>query len=66
MPRVKLTKSTIDAFPTPANDIVYWDSGCPGFGVKITPKGRKVFIVLFANQMEEHRRSKNCAIRACE
>ena len=47
MPRVKLTKSTIDAFPTPANDIVYWDSGCPGFGVKITPKGRKVFIVLY-------------------
>ena len=47
MPRVKLTKSTIDAFPTPANDIVYWDSGCPGFGVKVTPKGRKVFIVLY-------------------
>lgn len=47
MPRLKLTKSAIDALPTPANDIVYWDSGCPGFGVKITPKGRKVFIVLY-------------------
>jgi integrase len=47
MPRVKLTKSVIDALPTPAKDIVYWDSGCPGFGVKITPKGRKVFIVLY-------------------
>jgi integrase len=47
MPRVKLTKSTIDVLPTPANDIVYWDSGCPGFGVKVTPKGRKVFIVLY-------------------
>jgi hypothetical protein len=46
MPRVKLSKSVIDALPTPAKDIVYWDSGCPGFGVKITPKGRKVFIVL--------------------
>jgi len=45
MPRVKLTKSAIDALPTPAKDIVY--SGCPGFGVKITPKGRKVFIVLY-------------------
>jgi hypothetical protein len=29
----------------PAKDIVYWDNGCPGFGV--TPKGRKVFIVLY-------------------
>ena len=47
MPRVKLTKSTIDALPTPVKDIVYWDSGCPGFGVKITPKGRKVFVVLY-------------------
>lgn len=47
MPRLKLTKSAIDVLPTPAKDIVYWDSGCPGFGVKITPKGRKVFIVLY-------------------
>ena len=47
MPRLKLTKSTIDALPTPKKDIVYWDSGCPGFGLKITPKGRKVFIVLY-------------------
>ena len=46
MARVKLTKSAIDALSTPARDIVYWDSGCPGFGVKVTPKGRKVFIVL--------------------
>ena len=27
--------------------IVYWDSACPAFGVKVTPKGRKVFIVLY-------------------
>jgi len=47
MPRVKLTKSAIDALPTPENEIVYWDSACPGFGVKVTPKGRKVFIVLY-------------------
>src|SRR5215470_4896307 len=47
MPRIKLTKSTIDALPTSKSDVVYWDSGCPGFGVKVTPKGRKVFIVLY-------------------
>jgi hypothetical protein len=42
MPRIRLTKSAIDALPTPASDLVYWDSGCPGFGVKVTPKGRKI------------------------
>ena len=47
MPRIKLTKSAIDALPTPDKDVVHWDSGLPGFGVKVTPKGRKVFIVLY-------------------
>jgi hypothetical protein len=47
VPRIKLTKSSIDALPTPMCDTSYWDAGCPGFGVKVTPKGRKVFIVLY-------------------
>jgi integrase len=47
MPRVKLTKSAIDALPIPESDLVYWDTGCPGFGVKVTPTGRKVFVVLY-------------------
>src|SRR5262245_51491382 len=47
MPRIRLTKSAIDALPISKSDVVYWDSGYPGFGVKVTPKGRKVFIVLY-------------------
>jgi integrase len=47
MPRTKLTKSAIDALPAPQSDTVYWDAALPGFGVKVTPKGRKVFIVLY-------------------
>jgi integrase len=47
MPRIRMTKSAIDALPTPQSDLIYWDAGCPGFGVKVTPKGRKVFIVLY-------------------
>src|SRR5262245_55277211 len=47
MPRIRLTKSAIDTLPTPKSDIVYWDAGHPGFGLKVTPKGRKVFIVLY-------------------
>ena len=47
MPRTRLIKSTIDALPTPDKEIVYWDETLPGFGLKITPKGRKVFIVLY-------------------
>jgi integrase len=47
MPRVKLTKSAIDALPIPNKDVVHWDANCPGFGVKVTPTGRKVFVVLY-------------------
>ena len=47
MPKTRLTKSAIDALPTPEKEIVYWDQTLPGFGLKITPKGRKVFIVLY-------------------
>jgi integrase len=47
VPRIKLTKSNIDMLPTLQSDVVYWDAGCPGFGVKVTPKGRKVFVVLY-------------------
>jgi integrase len=47
MPRMRMSKSSIDSLPTPAKDVVYWDAGFPGFGVKVTPKGRKVFIVLY-------------------
>jgi integrase len=47
MPRIKLTKSTIDTLPIPSSDLVYWDVASPGFGLKVTPKGRKVFVVLY-------------------
>jgi hypothetical protein len=47
MPRIKLTKSAIDALPTSSSDVVYWDAAYPDFGVKVTPKGRKVFMVLY-------------------
>src|SRR5215510_3536478 len=47
MPRVRLSKSIIDDLPSGPKDTVYWDAGLPGFGVKVTPKGRKVFIVLY-------------------
>src|SRR4051794_3112212 len=47
MPTIKLTKSSIDALERTGKDIVYWDESLPGFGVKVTPKARKVFIVLY-------------------
>ena len=42
-----MTKSAVDALKAASKDAVYWDGGLPGFGVKVTPRGRKVFVVLY-------------------
>lgn len=47
MPTLKLTKAVIDDLKPAATDKVYWDKSLPGFGVKVTPAGRKVYIVIY-------------------
>src|ERR1700675_4011097 len=47
MPRMKLTKSVIDNLAASGKDVVESHAACPGFGVKVTPAGRKVFVVLY-------------------
>jgi hypothetical protein len=47
MPKLHLTKTVIDALTPSASETVYWDDSVPGFGLKVTPQGRKVFIVLY-------------------
>src|SRR5215204_6119780 len=50
MPTIKLTKTAIESLQPSSADAVYWDSTLPGFGVKVTPKGRKVFIAMYRTQ----------------
>jgi integrase len=48
MPSCKLTKRTIDTLPSPiAQDQIWWDEDLKGFGLKLTPAGRKVFLVQY-------------------
>jgi hypothetical protein len=61
MPRLRLTKAAIDALPIAAKDTVYWDAGLPGFGAKVTPQGRKVFIVLYRTAGAGSRLRKSCS-----
>ena len=41
----KLTKRVVDALKPGASDIVHWDDGLSGFGVRVRPTGRKSYIV---------------------
>jgi integrase len=47
MPKLHLTKSVIDELTPGSTETVYWDDSVSGFGLKVTPQGRKVFIVLY-------------------
>src|ERR1700724_415683 len=47
MPTIHMTKSAVDALKAASKDTVYWDAGLPGFGVKVAPPSRKVFVVLY-------------------
>ncbi len=44
---VKLTNTTVRGLEAGARDIIHWDREVRGFGVKGTPKGRKVFLVQY-------------------
>src|SRR3712207_9394514 len=47
MNRLKLTKSAIDPLPSSTKEIIWWDTDLKGFGLKVTPAGRKVFLVQY-------------------
>ncbi len=42
---VKITKRTVDALSPRERERVVWDDDLKGFGVRIHPSGRKVYIV---------------------
>jgi len=42
--REKITKRTLDTAEPVERDYFVWDTGLTGFGFKVTPKGRKVFV----------------------
>ena len=45
MNRCKLTKNAIEPLPSSKVDVIWWDTDLKGFGLKVTPAGRKVFLV---------------------
>ena len=44
MPHVSLTQLGAERLRPQATEVVYWDKNLPGFGLRVSPKGRKSFI----------------------
>jgi Arm DNA-binding domain len=47
VPNVKLTNTYIRGLEAGARDVIHWDVEVRGFGIKVTPAGRKVFLVQY-------------------
>ncbi len=47
MPKIKLTKRVIDQLQSMEKDQFYWDTGITGLALKVTPKGKKIFLVQY-------------------
>ena len=45
--RGKITKRLVDAMRPGPRDFYVWDQTLPGFGLKVTPKGKKVYVVQY-------------------
>jgi hypothetical protein len=43
----KITKRTVDALKPGATDRFLWDTELKGFGVKVTPAGKKIYILQY-------------------
>jgi integrase len=57
MPTIRLTDRTIAALKsTPSAQCDYFDRALPGFGVRVSPRGKKTFILLYRNQARRLRR----------
>ena len=41
----KLTKHVVDRLAVDGKDTVFWDRDLPGFGIRVYPSGRKVYVV---------------------
>jgi integrase len=48
--QLKLTLRAINALPSVEKDVVLWDTELPGFGLKVTPKGRKIYVFQYKHR----------------
>lgn len=44
MPNIRINKSSVDAAKPGQKDAFYWDEQLKGFGLKVSPKGKKVYV----------------------
>ena len=54
--KLKLNKRTVEAVQPGQKDVILWDSKLPGFGCKVTPRGRRSYFLYYRTKDHRERR----------
>jgi integrase len=54
--RDRLTKSIVDGLTPKSKDLVVWDRDLKGFGVKVTPTGKKIYFAFYRTMSGQQRK----------
>jgi hypothetical protein len=54
--KTRLTKRAVEAIPIGNKDVVAWDTELRGFGVKVTPAGRRSYFLYYRSRSGQQRR----------
>jgi hypothetical protein len=52
---IRLSKRGVEAVGSRARDVFVWDSEVRGFGLKVTPKGRRIYILQYSRGNRDRR-----------
>ena len=55
--RQKITKTAVDNLKPGLRDTFLWDTEITGFGCKITPAGRKVYVLQYRTEAQDSRKA---------
>ena len=47
VPQIKITKRNVDGLRVVEKDTFFWDTDLRGFGLKLTPAGRKSYVIQY-------------------
>ena len=56
--KMRLTKRSVEAIEPAESDVLVWDADLPGFGVKVTPRGARTYVL----QYSRRDRTRRCTI----
>jgi len=53
--KTRLTKRSVEAIEPGARDVLVWDADIPGFGVKVTPSGARIYVLQYSRRDKTRR-----------